>query len=306
MLNRRVLTSVVVAVAAAITTPSFAQHRGTGATPAAGANAGATQGTFTTSDAIPWKPLNPKQPGLQMFVVWGNPNEGASEIVQKFPAGWDSGWHWHTAAYEGVVVQGKWTHTFKGAAPETGGPGSTYSQPARQVHDDKCEEGAECIIVAYFHGKRDFMPVNMKAQTVTPAAGAKGGATQDNFTTSDAIPWKPVDPAAVTEAAKHPGLLIFAVWGNPNTGASEILQEFPAGMDSGWHWHTAAYEGVVVQGKFTHTFEGAAPETGGPGSVWSQPARQIHDDKCEEGGDCIVVVYFHGKLDFMPVNMKAQ
>ena len=140
----------------------------------------------------------------------------------------------------------------------------------------------------------------------TPAAGAKGGATQDNFTTSDAIPWKPVDPAAVTEAAKHPGLLIFAVWGNPNTGASEILQEFPAGMDSGWHWHTAAYEGVVVQGKFTHTFEGAAPETGGPGSVWSQPARQIHDDKCEEGGDCIVVVYFHGKLDFMPVNMKAQ
>jgi len=39
-----------------------------------------------------------------------------------------------------------------------------WSQPARQVHDDKCEEGAECIIVAYFHGKRDFMPVNMKAQ----------------------------------------------------------------------------------------------------------------------------------------------
>ena len=62
------------------------------------------------------------------------------------------------------MVQGKWTHTFKAAAPETGGPGSTYSQPARQVHDDKCEEGAECIIVAYFHGKSDFMPVNMKAQ----------------------------------------------------------------------------------------------------------------------------------------------
>jgi hypothetical protein len=172
MLNRRVLTSVVVALAATITTQSFAQHRGT-VTPTAGAKAGAIQGTFTTSDAIPWKPVDPKHPGLMMFVVWGNPscgprwtacNEGASEIVQKFPAGMDSGWHWHTAAYEGVVVQGKWTHTFKGAAPETGGPGSTYSQPARQVHDDKCEEGAECIIVAYFLGKRDFMPVNMKAQ----------------------------------------------------------------------------------------------------------------------------------------------
>jgi Domain of unknown function (DUF4437) len=162
MPNRRVL-SVVVVVVATITTPSFAQHRGP-VTPTGSAKAEATQGTFTAIDAIRWKPLNPKQPGLEMFVVWGNPNEGAAEIVQKFPASWDSGWHWHTAAYEGVVVQGKWTHTFKGAAPDTGGPGSTYSQPARQVHDDRCEEGAECIIVAYFHGKRDFMPVNMKAR----------------------------------------------------------------------------------------------------------------------------------------------
>ena len=164
MLNRRVFTSVVVALAAAITTQSFAQHRGT-VTPTAGARAGATQGTFTTSYAIPWKSVDPENhPGLEMLAVRGNPNEGASLILQKFPAGMDSAWHWHTAAYEGVVVQGKWTHTFKGAAPETGGPGSTYSQPARQVHDERCEEGAECIIVAYFHGTRDFMPVSMKTQ----------------------------------------------------------------------------------------------------------------------------------------------
>src|SRR2546425_539414 len=82
-------------------TQSFAQDRGTGATPAAGAQAGATQGTFTTSDAIPWKPVDPKKPdGVQMFVVWGNPNRGASMILLKFPAGTDVGWHWHTAAYQ--------------------------------------------------------------------------------------------------------------------------------------------------------------------------------------------------------------
>ena len=56
----------------------------------------------------------------------------------------------------------------------------------------------------------------------------------------------------------------------------------------------------MIQGKFTHTFEGAEPQTGGPGSVWSQPARQVHDDKCEEGSEGIIVVYFHGKLDFIP------
>jgi len=153
----------------ATATQSFAQDRGTGATPAAGATAGATQGTFTTSDAIPWKPVDPKNhPGLMMFVVWGNPNEGASLILQKYPAGMDSGWHWHTAAYDGVVIQGKFTHTFEGAAPQTGGPGSVWSQPARQVHDDKCEEGGDCIIAVYFHGKLDF---NTQNESYDPATG---------------------------------------------------------------------------------------------------------------------------------------
>jgi quercetin dioxygenase-like cupin family protein len=144
---------------------SVRQGRGTGATPAAGAQAGATAGAFTTSDAIPWKPVDPEKPnGLQMFVVWGNPNEGASEILLKFPAGMDSGWHSHTAAYHAVVVQGSHTHTFQGAAPQTGGPGSVWSQPARQVHDDKCEEGGDCTVAAYFHDKLDFKPVDVKAQ----------------------------------------------------------------------------------------------------------------------------------------------
>jgi hypothetical protein len=84
MLNMTVLTSVVVALATTITTQSFAEDRGTGATPAAGA-------TFTTSDAIPWKPVDPKFPELMMFVVWGNPNKGASEFLQKFPAGTRAG-----------------------------------------------------------------------------------------------------------------------------------------------------------------------------------------------------------------------
>jgi quercetin dioxygenase-like cupin family protein len=136
---------------------SFAQDPGTGATPAAGAQAGATQATFTTSNVIPWKPVDPQKPdGLLMFAVWGNPIKGASEILLKFPVGTDAGWHWHTAAYQGVVIQGKFTYTIKGAVPQTGGPESVWSQPARQIHDDTCEEGSDCIVVAYFHGKLDF------------------------------------------------------------------------------------------------------------------------------------------------------
>ena len=43
------------------------------------------QGTFMTSDAIPWKPADPRQPdGVQMFVVWGNPKEGPRGSCSSF------------------------------------------------------------------------------------------------------------------------------------------------------------------------------------------------------------------------------
>ena len=137
---------------------SFAQDRGTVATPAAGAKAGPTEGIFMASDAIPWKPADPRNPdGVQMFVVWGNPKEGASGVLLKFPAGADAGWHYHTATYHGIVVRGNATHTVKGAAPQTGGPGTVWSQPAGQVHDDKCEEGSDGIVLVYFEGQLDFI-----------------------------------------------------------------------------------------------------------------------------------------------------
>jgi len=73
--------------------------------------------------------------------------------------------------------------------------------------------------------------------------GRKGRSDPRDFTTSDAIiRGKPVDP-------KHPGLQMFAVVGESKQGRLEILQKFAAGMDSGWHWHSAAYQASVIQGK---------------------------------------------------------
>jgi len=70
-------------------TQSFAQDRGTGATPGTVAKAGATQGTFTTSDAIPWKPIDPKKyPGLQIFAVWGIQTRAPRSSCKSFLRAW--------------------------------------------------------------------------------------------------------------------------------------------------------------------------------------------------------------------------
>jgi hypothetical protein len=70
MLNRRAFPT--------ITMQSFAQDRGTGATPA-GAKARAIQDTFTTSDAIPWKPRRSQAP-------WTDDIRGVGECVALMEA----------------------------------------------------------------------------------------------------------------------------------------------------------------------------------------------------------------------------
>jgi hypothetical protein len=40
--------------------------------------------------------------------------------------------------------------------------------------------------------------------------------------------------------------------------------------------------------------------------MYSQPAGQVHADKCEDGGDCIEFAYFDSKLDFIPVDSSYR
>jgi hypothetical protein len=125
MANRRVLTSVAVAPATSITTQSFAQDRGTGATPGDGRK-GRSGPRYLHDERRPSMEARRSRgpPWTADVHGVGESKRGASLILQKYSAGMESGWHWHTAAYQGVVIQGKFTHTFEGAAPQTGGPGS--------------------------------------------------------------------------------------------------------------------------------------------------------------------------------------
>jgi quercetin dioxygenase-like cupin family protein len=96
--------------------------------------------------------------GPELAVVHGDPQAGAATLLMRFPAGFQSGMHTHTAAYDGVVVSGAYQHGVDGAMTDLG-PGSVWTQPGGEPHADSCLDEAGCIVALSFDGAMDFAPV---------------------------------------------------------------------------------------------------------------------------------------------------
>jgi quercetin dioxygenase-like cupin family protein len=99
--------------------------------------------------------------------------------------------------------------------------------------------------------------------------------------------------------AKKPEAGDYAVLsGDPAKGPSQMLYRYPRG-DAPLHQHSSDYQAVVIKGQAKHWAEGAtaadAPPLG-PGSYWSQPARQKHGDTCLSD-ECLLFVTWSGKMD---------
>lgn len=129
--------------------------------------AGASKTMIKASSELKWEPMAPNVP-IQVATLWGDRTKGESGVLLKFPGGFDSGMHAHTADYHAVLIQGTWVHAEEGAK-ETKEltPGSYVMQAGKIMHNDTCKEGAECIIFVHQHAKADFIPA--KAPATPPA-----------------------------------------------------------------------------------------------------------------------------------------
>ncbi|HEY7725938.1 MAG TPA: cupin domain-containing protein [Anaeromyxobacteraceae bacterium] len=109
-----------------------------------------------------WQPLDPKAPdGPQIAILWGDPGRAPVGFLLRVKAGTQFPRHSHTFAYDAVVVQGEWKHTYEGETDSAALPaGSHWHQPGKRVHGDGCASASgECILlVSYPRGKRDFVP----------------------------------------------------------------------------------------------------------------------------------------------------
>ena len=144
----------------------------------AGSYAGSAKkdGTTTLEKDQKWIPLDAKagDKGPQVSVVFGDLKvKGPIGFFLKVPAGFKPGPHTHSSDDYAVIVKGS-MHNFAvgDKTPPDEGPGLTaggsWFQPAKQVHDNHCDAGSECVIYVYMSGGFDLTPAPAP-KAATPA-----------------------------------------------------------------------------------------------------------------------------------------
>ncbi|HEV8267089.1 MAG TPA: DUF4437 domain-containing protein [Thermoanaerobaculia bacterium] len=99
-----------------------------------------------TPDQLKWED-NPGAPEVKVAVVWGDAKKGPHGAFHKFPAGFATPLHTHSANLKAVVISGTIIEGEDGKETKLP-PGSYFMQPHTVKHTTKCDAGSECVIYA--------------------------------------------------------------------------------------------------------------------------------------------------------------
>ena len=116
--------------------------------------------------------------------------------------------------------------------------------------------------------------------------------------------------AAVTWALTNPdepeGVQWAVIEGNPREGGFTALAKFPAGYANGLHSHPAGFVGVGISGTLQNGRSAEDSAAIIPGTVWSQPANEVHFTGCTEEAECLFVVFMEGALATVPAEDPSE
>lgn len=110
--------------------------------------------------------VDPKNPGLQMAVLSGDPKTGPVAFLLKLPKG-PAPIHWHSSDYYAFTIEGTTKHWLPGkeAEAKANPAGTFWFQPggsAAAAHGDECVSDS-CTSFIYMPGKFDATMVDAKA-----------------------------------------------------------------------------------------------------------------------------------------------
>ncbi len=112
------------------------------------------------ADKIKWVDV-PNAGGVKRAVLWGNPDEGASGVLYKFPAGQSFPLHYHTSEMKIVVLSGTLLYTPAGGSENKLGPGSYLSYGPKDQHISGTVQDSECTFFVEQTGKFDMVPIEV-------------------------------------------------------------------------------------------------------------------------------------------------
>jgi len=232
---------------------------------------------------IPFAPFNPEQPeGVHVYAISGNPSAGAFNAVVRFPPGYRTALHAHTATYTGVAMSEGLVHGSTEEATEALPKWSNWVQPAGEAHVDACQGEEPCYLLAFFDGAVDMVPAD--APAAEPTVQINRG---------DQLEWVPVKG----------GVMMSLIHGNPKEGAFHTLFQFPAGMSTNVHTHSAAFTGALLSGSHQRGPSADQLVSLTEGAVWNEVAGAPHMEKCGTESNCIFVAAMDGALDTNAVEL---
>ncbi len=115
---------------------------------------------FIPAEDMRWEDLDPTgAPGVRIADVRGNHAKGAFSAFIKFPTGFNTPLHTHTADMKITVISGTFVQTPEGQSQVRLGPGSYFLQPGvTYEHVTGCEGASGCEIFLESNGKFDLKP----------------------------------------------------------------------------------------------------------------------------------------------------
>ena len=127
----------------------------------AGANLSAQTAPITrsVSSALQWGPCPAIFPtGCQIAVLHGDPSKPNADVFLRVPGGYTIPAHSHTSAERMILVEGKLTVRYKGAAAAVLTPGQYAYGPANLPHEARCMGRKSCTLFIAFEGPVDASP----------------------------------------------------------------------------------------------------------------------------------------------------
>jgi len=110
--------------------------------------------------------------------------------------------------------------------------------------------------------------------------------------------WTPLKVAdAPAGVVIPPGIMVWRLAADPQTGASLAYAKFPPGSVFPMHWHSHPEYTVLVSGSQRFTMDGKTYDLV-PGGYVAIPAKTLHSVTCNAGAECITLIRRGGPVDY--------